>query len=418
MILIGLYENKNIDSLELNHRKFCDVNNFQYEKFYIKNYEQKWRMVLHYLEKYDDKLILFIDSMSYFKYFKFNFEVDKILMQEENGVASPNFFAVKSCHETREVFRRVFLYSAQNLHLDFKTNYDPVIDINLLKKYLYQENSIYFNVSIQKHIEFWNVQNILVCDTKFHKDRKVPLSKLLCEHTPGNFEEKKKDFDIINPGMKNAIVSLYTENIKGYGIVSELNISEYCLKNNLTYYIYRKIPDIFQGVSGNWLKPHLLRKHIEEHENICWIDSDILIFNLYKIPFQDEISVYNDPSTWEFNSGFMQFRNTEKNINLLEEIISITESIENRSTIDAHGGDQRYFIESVKKYYPTVIPKSNYETNSFLEYHIDKPVSEINAMVHFMGIPDHIRQLVMDYFYQRIELKQTLDEGSISFEKL
>ena len=112
MKLYGLYEHDNIPNLEYNHRKFCDLNNIEYNKVKIKNYRQKYHQIYYILESNINDTIIFIDSYSYFKSFEFDFEmISDILIQSSDLEIYDNFFIVKSNKETLRIFKNIVISS-------------------------------------------------------------------------------------------------------------------------------------------------------------------------------------------------------------------------------------------------------------------------------------------------------------------
>jgi hypothetical protein len=408
MKLYGLYEHDDIPNLEYNHRKFCDLNNIEYNKVKVKNYHHKYNQIYYILESNLGETIFFIDSYSYFKNFQFDFEMmtSDMLIQASDSQIYDNFFIVKINKETLKIFKNILLLSADSTavkkSVEFKLNEELYIkyfgyDISkYIQKYPYNFKDKYLNIDVTLHNNFINItDNILVCVfSKIHTNTDVNLSEILCNHKRIEYKFRDSKFDIINPGKKNALVTLYTDNIKEQGIVSELNIEKFCMLNDITYYVYRDIPDNLSNMTGNWCKPYILLNHINDHDYISWIDSDIIITDGYKMKFDGDIMVYNDPLTWNFNSGYMVFKNNEKNKSLLKGVIDRFNKIERMDSIYVNGGDQTYFIEEVKYQYPKYLPKSSMYTNSYID--ISTPSEKM--MIHFMGIMSNIRHIIMEYY--------------------
>ena len=110
MKLYGLYECKNINDLEYNHKKFCEYNNIKYDQYFIRGYHDKFHLIYYLLEKNPGETLLFVDSNSYFKNLKYEFEfTEDIAVQLNGGNACGNFFIVKSSKESRAVFKSVLL---------------------------------------------------------------------------------------------------------------------------------------------------------------------------------------------------------------------------------------------------------------------------------------------------------------------
>ena len=154
-------------------------------------------------------------------------------------------------------------------------------------------------------------------------------------------------------------------------------------------------------MTGNWCKPYILLNHISDHDYISWIDSDIIITDGYKMNFEDEISVYIDPGSWDFNSGYMVFKSCEKNKILLNGVIERFNKLDKIDSIYVNGGDQTHFIEEVKKQYPDYLPKSSMYTNSYIS--ISTPSEKM--MIHFMGIKPQLRHIIMEYYDKKYTSK-------------
>lgn len=402
MKLIGLYEHRDLHNLESNHKKFADKNGFEYKKIYINGYDEKWRNVYAILDSNPGDEFIFIDSYSFFKKLDFNFKLEgDILLQGSKDKVDDNFFIVRSTETTKIIFLNALLFSCQNMYVYQKNQYNPKVNEEYLVKYPYQQGTDYFNIDIKNQKNYNQFSNILVCKCEINNNRDhISYANILCLGKTINHQQKDLEFEVINPGKLKALVSLYTEETKHYGIISESNVSKWCIENGFTYYIYRKVPEELGNICGNWTKPYLLMNHIDDHEWLSWIDSDVIFIGKVDIDFDREMVVYLDPATWYFNSGFMTFKNTEKNKNLLKESILIFDKYEDKSSIYANGGDQKVFIDLYKKYYSALQPKNNLRINSFIKYHLGKNESEINAMIHFMGIPSHFRSTIMDYYNQ------------------
>ena len=157
MKLYGFYEHDDIGNLEFNHRKFCDLNNIQYNKIQVQNYNQKFHHIYDILQNNIGDTLLFIDSYSYFKSFNLSIDItNDIMMQVKDGILCDNFFIVKSNEETLRIFKDILLWVSENYYSYSKFNfvfnlndYYEFFDIipNLLD-YPYIENNIYFNVNL------------------------------------------------------------------------------------------------------------------------------------------------------------------------------------------------------------------------------------------------------------------------------
>ena len=400
MKLYGLYECKNINELEYNHKKFCEYNNIKYDQYFIRGYHDKFHLIYYLLEKNPGETLLFVDSNSYFKNLKYEFEfTEDIVVQLDGDNASGNFFIVKSSKESRAVFKSVLLDASHHAVVHRSMDFNMKIPEKYILGHLFQQKGVYFNVNICQHENF-NDAPIMVCHVRADSWGSFSYANSVCNYKPVRYVTNDKKYEVFNPGMKKALVSLYTENIKDIGIISEKNISDYCIANHITYYIYRELPAELGEMHGNWSKPCLILRHLFQHEYVGWIDSDILISRDYEMNFQDEVQVYNDPCAWEFNSGFMVFKNTPKNQELLESVIERIHSIDRLDSVYVNGGDQTYFIEQVKARYPDLLASSNLITNSHVLFQL---IDTTKKMIHFMGLPTHIRRIMMDVYYQKFQ---------------
>jgi len=403
MRLFGLYEHRETTALEANHRKFCEANSIPYEKHRVANYYEKFRLIYHIMQENPGETLLFIDSHSYFSTFDFPFSVDSdLLLQEKDGGILDNFIVVKSTARTISLFRNHFI-SASSIRTiqnqwEFKLPCPPVpmIPKEDLLDYPHSQNDTYLNIDGFAQYEHSKVLvRRLYLGTFQYPDS---FANLLCDYKPTSYTVSVAPFEVINPGHKNALVTLYTEEIKGMGAISEQNVAAYCKRNDITYYIYREIPEHLRHISGAWCKPYLLLNHFDQHDFIGWIDSDVLITPGYRMDFIGEVRVYNDPGDWYFNSGFMIYKNTTRNKALLQGVIRRCDELEQRHVTHVNGSDQTYFIQEYKEQYPDLLPLSNLETNCLPGFH--HPESQ-GQLIHFMGIRIPIRTAIMDAIQQQ-----------------
>ena len=207
----------------------------------------------------------------------------------------------------------------------------------------------------------------------------------------------KPAYEVVNPGKAVALVTCYTPNIAQYALISERNVTAYCLRHGYSHYIYRDLPqDLGQQVSGNWIKAILLLRHFDDHEQVAWVDADILIHDLARplasITQGQSATLARDVSGHAFNSGFMVFGNTPACRAYLERVQSLIDAVPDKSGVYASGGDQRFFIAAWEEAGgAAAMPLSDcvsfnshpalYDADSF--------------MLHYMGYPDRLRAVVM-----------------------
>ncbi|MCY1228548.1 hypothetical protein D9M72_408700 [compost metagenome] len=212
------------------------------------------------------------------------------------------------------------------------------------------------------------------------------------------------DYEVRNPGRPVALLTSYTPNIAGYATLSERNIAAYADHHGHTHYVYRDLPADLRGrVAGNWVKPRLLLKHLAEHEQVAWVDADILIHDrarpLASLLRGRPVALARDVSGYEFNSGFMVFSNTPACIAYLERVQALIDAVQDKRGVYASGGDQAFFVAAwTEAGGDAAMPRSDgvsfnshpalYDGDSF--------------MLHYMGYPDRLRTLVMQHDAQRI----------------
>jgi hypothetical protein len=406
MKLFGLYEHENIEALQANHRKFCNVNNAEYRSYRVANYYEKYRLIYQIMQENPEEILLFIDSNSYFTTFEWKFSTHRdLLLQEKDGSILDNFIALRNTREIQKIFKNYILpatgYQMSVLgRWEFKHPSPPVPAIpkeNLLA-YPYKQEGIHINIDAFAH---YNDSEVLVrriyLGTFQYPDS---FANLLCNYQPSTYQINELPFEVINPHCKRALVTIYTQEIKQLGAISEHNLSTYCKRNGITYYVYREIPHSLRHISGAWCKPYLLLNHIDHHEYIGWIDSDVLISPDYCIDFSHDIRVYNDPGDWYFNSGFMIYKNTHRNKHLLHGVIRRCDQLQQRHLTHINGGDQTYFIQEYKERYPDLLPLSNLETNCLPGFPLPDKKPQL---IHFMGIRMPIRIALMDATQQQFE---------------
>ena len=220
----------------------------------------------------------------------------------------------------------------------------------------------------------------------------------------------KASFSCYNPGHKIGIVSLYTPEIESYAIYSELNIREYCEKQGYTFYVYRDSLD--KSSHGNWSKAKALLNHIDDHEEIIWMDSDIVIYNPEKkfedilsrcVPIKKVIACEDIGSNNKnlkkgsvFNSGVVIFRKHEYTKNILKRWWNFRLD-HDTSDLYSEGGDQEVLIDILKKSDPfghnyKVFPMNTFNTEP-------RFVDDDTFVLHFMAYPRHLKDFFIKHFY-------------------
>lgn len=147
-----------------------------------------------------------------------------------------------------------------------------------------------------------------------------------------------------NPGCAIGIVLFYTRNIASFGSICETRLVEYCGQHGYTLHVHHDPLPEKPDISGTWIKPFLLRTHMEHHEWVFWLDADILITRPDRgfsfLCQTGDFVLAHDIGPWRFNAGAMGFRNTTHNRAILDEACARIEAVEDRSSTYASGGDQ------------------------------------------------------------------------------
>ena len=211
---------------------------------------------------------------------------------------------------------------------------------------------------------------------------------------------RSRELYICNPGKKIAIVSLHTEQISSYAIHSEKSISQYCEKQNYTFYSYRE--KIEKNCSANWSKSQAILNHISDHDYIIWMDSDTLVFNPSK-KFEDIltkcdkdhliIATKDIGENSMLNSGVLIFSNSDFSKKILKEWRDFSGD---KSHLYASGGDQEILCSVLKKSDPE---KNNLKIFEMSEFNTDpRFIKEDTFIVHFMAYPASLKTSFMGYF--------------------
>lgn len=230
--------------------------------------------------------------------------------------------------------------------------------------------------------DFRGVQNLVEDAAALAADERPPFL-LLAGTTP-----PPEDDLHLNPGARIAFVSIYTHHIASYGRIHEESLARYCLRHGYGYHLYRKVPGFANGLTGSWAKPHVMRRHLAEHEFLLWIDADILAMNqsLRMEPLVDgrQALVGNDHTAWNMNSSVVGVRNTPAMHALVEDVCRQIEAAPDRSSVHANGGDQTYFA-NVFNAHGLVTEAQVVDTLS-----LDAPAIYATADSHFVHFPTQL----------------------------
>jgi hypothetical protein len=407
MKIVGLYQHTSILYLERNHRKFAENNQFTFKKYFARNYYEKYRLIYFELINSLGELFCFIDSNSYFIHDHFNFILDTdILVNSEPGAhfgegeefapALDNFIIIRSTLESIRAIEKVtssasFCYWGER-KIDFKASFPT----KYVKSHHFKHEDIYLNIDAPSHPEFFNFKNILVCHLNPNRSADFfSYANLLCGPSLGLPHTSESDFEVFNPGCKNALLTLHTPEIGLQGAVCERNLKRYCFSKEMTLYVHRKNPRAQERIAATWLKPELLLRHLPDHQFLAWVDSDILLSLEYRLDLSNDFTAYQDIGDWKFNAGLLIFKNCEKIRLFLESVQARCESISDRSSTHVNQSDQGQFIAEAKEHFPEFLPSSNLRINMLPGYEAD---GALPLAVHFVGIPTHVRARIMNSY--------------------
>lgn len=219
------------------------------------------------------------------------------------------------------------------------------------------------------------------------------------------------------PGGRIALTTLYTPNIAEYGLIAERRMRQYCERHGYTLYVHRQIPSEIglKELTGNWVKPWLLRAYLEHHEWVFWLDADVWIKDLDK-PLDSVIQgrarvLAHDVGNWAMNAGIMGFSRTPEHLKSLELLMHDFHCVEDKSSVYASSGDQHHLIERLTAD-GMLDPE---ETFNFLD--INTPwwyECPDSFMVHFFNVWPSLRAMLMSMNLARTSSSVSKGE-SISF---
>jgi hypothetical protein len=407
MKLFSIHYVDGLQLLDKNHKKFCKLNNIEHNKIVLQEkIAAKYTFILEQLQRNYGETLIFVDSYSFFNNFSIKIDLSKkdLWFQQGSNESYDNFIVITSNHNNLKLFSNLSHEINEQLFGKRDSgNLMAKLPDNYLSAYNFSENNQVLNTRINWLNSLEEAKNSLVVstDSAFPEERSHYFAEALCAAKDYTHTENETypDFEVINPNKKKALVTLYTEEIKEYGKVCEESLKKFCLKNNHTLYVYRKVPEQLKRMSGSWTKPYVLLKHIGQHDYIAWVDSDIIIGNKFENIFEDDVSVFRDPSNWKFNSGFMVFKNTQKNYELLMDIVKEFSKLGDMKGVYSSGGDQKYFIEVILKNYPNIIPYSSNIANTHPVYPtLINPYIHKDKLLHFMGFKNFIRAGLMKGF--------------------
>ena len=411
MRLVGLHTHTKIPHLEANQRRFASLNGCSYESFFVRNYYEKYRIIYALLQGSPGEVFCFIDSDTYFVSERFDFPLPETILvnafpgempapESHLQAGMDNFLCARAVPESLGILEGVIADLSYRYCGDRNLDAKAQFPREIVRPHLHQSGDIYWNIDATAQLGFFGFANILAAHIRPNKATDyLSYADLICDGAPDLPEVVTGDFSVFNPGHENALLTLHTPEIGLQGAVCERNLERYCRARGLTLYAYRRNPRAAENIAATWLKPELILRHIGDHRHIAWIDSDMLISPDCPLVTESEFTAYQDIGNWRFNAGFMIFRNCPRTLSYLEAVRSRCEGLGDRSTTYVNKGDQWQFICEAETHFPDFHPLSNLRINLLPGY---EPVGESPLLVHFVGMPTHIRARVMEAYDRRM----------------
>lgn len=411
--MYSFFTKEGLANLEFNHRLFCYTNDIPFTKIHVSNsIAEKYSIILAKLQENVGETLIFLDCHSFIKYMNVSLDLDRdITVQKHKGIINDNLIIVKSNQKTISIFgsllhsinKQIFLKERwPSVQLEFPEEY--IVDYEFREK-----KNVYLNINAISNPEVLdkNFQNVFVVNTfnQTQQSFNTPyFAESLCTKEGPSLVEKEEKFECFNEGKKTGFVSLFTPEIKEIGMIAEENLKLFCKRNDITLYMYRDLTDYLKekSISGAWCKPWLLLENFDKHENIFWVDSDIIFGKDCKIDISKEILTFSDP-WYPMNSGFMGFKTTKKNKDLINSVIQEFFKID--GTLEGvynHGGDQPIFTRKIEEFYPENVHCSPLFGNTHPSYPIPPSPYKDDVMIHFMGYEKRFRTHLMRKYSQII----------------
>ena len=216
--------------------------------------------------------------------------------------------------------------------------------------------------------------------------------------------------EIYNEGQKNAIVTLYTDNIKDYSLHSIKNMKKYCSEHGLSLYIFNKsLSDDIEHGCWNKLPAVLYLMNHTKHEYIIWMDIDA-VFNRLDLSFDKYIENYKNKDMivcrdikdrkYKFNSGVMIIKNNEWSKKIFEDTwnTEIKHGYNNtgdqvilRQTILKDGRKNNNYDDISGNKHTVLLPEREFNSYPIFQMDLDNgkfkgsKVTDDDFIIHFMG---------------------------------
>ena len=216
--------------------------------------------------------------------------------------------------------------------------------------------------------------------------------------------------EIYNEGQKNAIVTLYTDNIKDYSLHSIKNMKKYCSEHGLSLYIFNeKLSNEIEHGCWNKIPAILYLMNHTKHEYIIWMDIDA-VFNRLDLSFDKYIENYKNKDMivcrdikdrkYKFNSGVMIIKNNEWSKKIFEDTwnTEIKHGYNNtgdqvilKQTILKDGRKNNNYDDISGNKHTVLLPEREFNSYPIFQKDLDigkfkgSKVRDDDFIIHFMG---------------------------------
>lgn len=216
--------------------------------------------------------------------------------------------------------------------------------------------------------------------------------------------------EIYNEGQKNAMVTLYTDNIKDYSLHSIKNMKKYCSEHGLSLYIFNeKLSNEIEHGCWNKIPAILYLMNHTKHEYIIWMDIDA-VFNRLDLSFDKYIENYKNKDMivcrdikdrkYKFNSGVMIIKNNEWSKKIFEDTWNTEikhgynktgDQVILKQTILKDGRKNNNYDDISGNKHTVLLPEREFNSYPIFQMDLDNgkfkgsKVTEDDFIIHFMG---------------------------------
>jgi hypothetical protein len=202
-----------------------------------------------------------------------------------------------------------------------------------------------------------------------------------------------------NSAIAFVMLSTPEPHVRDYARLCERNFRCYCDHNGYALYVYRDKPnDAGFDASGNWYKPIVLRRALDAHDWVIWVDADTLVVDLHRrieplLEGRDRLFA-RDIGKWPLNAGIMAFRNTDDNRAILDALSAQFTAIDDKTSVYASQGDQFFFCEALRD-------RNMLTDNDIVSFVLINTPWQLRQpdsfIVHYYGMWPRMRTIMMTY---------------------